>query len=373
MTARWFLTVALTWIASAVAAHPANLVSAVLTLQPDGAYRLIVRFDLPALLANERPAWVSDDSMRRIMQSDDGELEDHLRSGALRLQRQIQVDCGNSQFIESTMLEFPSRQVVREWGTSFPLTQECVLGGELHRGASHVSVKLPDVLGDAVFTLERKGEEPIIELVSAGGWSSPQTIALAPVEQPPVSAWASPIQFIQLGFVHILPRGFDHILFIAGLFLLSQKFKPLLWQVTAFTAAHTISLAMAMLGVIQLSASIVEPLIAASIAFIAVENLFTADLKPWRPAVVFGFGLIHGLGFAGILREMQLPQGQLVPALLSFNVGVELGQLSVLTILYVFAGGFRGATWYRPRFAIPVSFAIACVAGFWTVQRLMSV
>jgi hypothetical protein len=370
VTARWFLTVALTWIASAVAAHPANLVSAVLTLQPDGAYRLIVRFDLPALLANERPAWVSDDSMRRIMQSDDGELEDHLRSGALRLQRQIQIDCGNSQFIESTMLEFPSLQVVREWGTSFPLMQECVLGGELHRGASHVSVKLPDVLGDAVFTLEREGEEPFVELVSAGGWSSRRAVAIASSERP-VTAWVSISKFIQLGFIHILPRGFDHILFIAGLFLLSQKLKPLIWQVTAFTAAHTISLAMAMLGVVQLPASVVEPLIAASIAFIAVENLFTTDLKPWRPAVVFGFGLIHGLGFAGILREMQLPHGQLVPALLSFNVGVELGQLAVLAMLFFSAGWFRSSEWYRPRVAVPASIGIACIAAFWTVQRLM--
>jgi hypothetical protein len=115
---------------------------------------------------------------------------------------------------------------------------------------------------------------------------------------------------------------------------------------------------------------IVEPLIAASIAFIAIENLFTRDLKPWRPFVVFGFGLVHGLGFAGVLREAGLPSGQFLNAIISFNIGVELGQLAVIGLAVLAVGWFRNRTWYRPAITMPASVMIALVALFWTVERI---
>jgi hypothetical protein len=179
-------------------------------------------------------------------------------------------------------------------------------------------------------------------------------------------------EYTALGFTHIVPLGLDHILFVLGLFLLSVRLAPLLIQVTAFTVAHTLTLALSVYGVVSLPSSIVEPLIAASIVYVAVENILTPDLKPWRSLVVFGFGLLHGLGFAGVLLEVGLPHGQFVPALVSFNVGVELGQLAVIALAYLAVGIWgRNKTWYRPRVVIPASATVAAVGLFWTVQRVL--
>ena len=178
------------------------------------------------------------------------------------------------------------------------------------------------------------------------------------------------IQYLFLGYEHILPEGLDHILFVLGLFFLSSRFKSLLWQVSAFTLAHSVTLALSSFQVISLSASIVEPLIALSIVYVAIENLYTTELKPWRPLVIFGFGLIHGLGFAGVLAEVGLPQQHFLTALISFNVGVEIGQLSVIGLAYLVVGWFRSKTWYRPYLSIPASCGIALMASYWTIQRI---
>ncbi len=193
---------------------------------------------------------------------------------------------------------------------------------------------------------------------------------------PPTSAGGGSMRvatrYLILGFEHILPKGLDHILFVLGLFLLSTRWAPLLWQVTAFTVAHSITLALAMYGVVSLSPNIVEPLIALSIAYVALENVCTSNLKPWRPAVVFAFGLLHGLGFAGVLTELGLPRGDFVTALIAFNVGVEVGQLAVIALAFLVVGWCRSRTWYRLRLAVPASLAIAAVALYWTVERSLA-
>ena len=174
-----------------------------------------------------------------------------------------------------------------------------------------------------------------------------------------------------LGFTHILPKGTDHILFVLGIFLLSIHIRPILMQVTAFTVAHTITLALTIYGVVSLSPRIVEPLIALSIVYVAVENILTPKLSPWRVAVVFAFGLLHGMGFAGVLAQLGLPRSEFLPALLSFNAGVELGQLAVISIAFLLIGlPFRNKSWYRKRIVIPGSIAIAAVGLFWFVQRV---
>jgi len=115
----------------------------------------------------------------------------------------------------------------------------------------------------------------------------------------------------------------------------------------------------------------VEPLIALSIVYVAVENLFTSSLKPWRVALVFGFGLLHGLGFAGVLREVGLPRSEFVTALLTFNLGVELGQLAVIGGSFVLVGWHVGRhPRYRQLVVIPASAFIACVALYWTIARI---
>ena len=206
---------------------------------------------------------------------------------------------------------------------------------------------------------------------------APPAISPAPLEAVQMSEPAPSVRwlthffrYIKMGYTHILPEGIDHILFILGLFLLSTRIKPLLQQVTAFTLAHSLTLALSLYGIFRLPASFVEPVIAASIAFVAVENLLTNKVKPWRIATVFGFGLIHGLGFAAALQELGLQQKDLLSALLGFNVGVELGQLSVVLGAFLLVGWFRNRPGYRKFVIVPGSLAIAAVALFWMVQRI---
>jgi hydrogenase/urease accessory protein HupE len=179
-------------------------------------------------------------------------------------------------------------------------------------------------------------------------------------------------QYLALGFTHILPYGLDHILFVLGIFLLSTKLKPVLTQVTTFTIAHSITLALTMYGLVSLSPRIVEPMIALSIAYVAIENIFARKLSSWRIAIIFAFGLLHGMGFAGVLRDLGLPRDQFLTALVTFNIGVEVAQLTIIAAAtLLFAYWYREKTWYRGRFVIPASMAIAATGVIWTVQRVM--
>ncbi len=188
----------------------------------------------------------------------------------------------------------------------------------------------------------------------------------------PQSALSVFVDYIGIGFEHIIPKGLDHILFVLGLFFLSTRLGPLLWQVTAFTVAHTVTLALGILGYVSVPANIVEPLIAASIVYVGVENVMSRGLSPWRPAVVFCFGLLHGLGFASVLGDIGLNPSQFVTGLIGFNVGVELGQLSVIAIAFLAVGlWFRNKPWYRNRISNPASVAIALVGAYWVVERTL--
>jgi hydrogenase/urease accessory protein HupE len=176
---------------------------------------------------------------------------------------------------------------------------------------------------------------------------------------------------VWLGFTHIVPNGIDHILFVLGLFLLGTRPAQLLAQVSAFTVAHSITLGLSLYGVFSLSPRIVEPLIALSVAYVGVENLITSRLHPWRVAIVFGFGLLHGLGFAEALASLHLSRPEMLSMLISFNAGVEGGQLTVIAIAAAamgLAARFR-TEWRRPVTAFS-SGAIGLLGLFWTIQRL---
>ena len=177
--------------------------------------------------------------------------------------------------------------------------------------------------------------------------------------------------YLKLGFTHIIPQGLDHILFVAGLCLLSTKVKTIFWQATAFTVAHSITLALSMKNIIVAPPAIVEPIIALSILFVAIENIILNELKPWRIAIVFLFGLIHGLGFASSLNEIGLPPGKFYTSILSFNLGVELGQITVITAMFLLIIiPLRNKTQYRKAVVYPLSILIGIVAAYWTVERV---
>ena len=177
--------------------------------------------------------------------------------------------------------------------------------------------------------------------------------------------------YIVIGFEHIVPKGLDHILFILGLFLLSTHWRPLLFQVTMFTVAHTITLGLAMNNVVELPANVVEPLIALSIAYVGVENILSRQLHTSRLVLVFLFGLLHGLGFAGVLSDFGMPQDDFTTALISFNVGVEFGQIAVILVAFVLLSiWFKDRQQYRRFIVVPGSAMISIIGFYWFIERL---
>ncbi len=182
---------------------------------------------------------------------------------------------------------------------------------------------------------------------------------------------ASAVRYLILGFTHILPLGFDHILFVLSLFLLSPKLKPVLLQATTFTVAHTVTLGLSMYRIITPPAAVVEPLIALSILYVALENIFTQKIKTTRLAVVFVFGLVHGMGFASALGELGLPQNRFFSSLLLFNIGVELGQVTVILAAWLLlAKWFGNKPYYRQYVVTPASAIIAGIALYLLAGRI---
>lgn len=208
------------------------------------------------------------------------------------------------------------------------------------------------------------------ETVWMEGGEESAPLAVLPMAAP-VSRWRVVGQYLALGFTHIVPYGFDHVLFVLGIYLLSNRRRTVLLQVTAFTVAHSITLGLNMYGLVRVPAAVVEPMIAISIGYVAIENLFLSELRPWRVGLVFVFGLLHGMGFAGVLTELGLPRGEFVTALVAFNAGVEMGQLAVIGTAFLLVGRWCAErSWYRARVVVPASAMIACAAVYWTVERV---
>ncbi|MEM1350849.1 MAG: HupE/UreJ family protein [Pseudomonadota bacterium] len=262
-----------------------------------------------------------------------------------------------------------------------PRVTQLRISGALPSDATDVSVNWPAGAGSLALR-QMDVPAPYTGLIQGGGTTGPITLAGGDAS----SQWSVFYDYIPVGFDHILPKGLDHILFVLGLFFLSTRLGPLLWQVSAFTLAHTVTLALGALGYISVPGSIVEPLIAASIVYVAVENLFQRHLTRWRPLIIFVFGLLHGLGFASVLGEFGLPQGQFIPALIGFNVGVEFGQLAVIAMAALlllsctylarrsdlteveepvgtYAVMFRAVS-------IPGSLVIAVIGAYWCIERV---
>lgn len=180
------------------------------------------------------------------------------------------------------------------------------------------------------------------------------------------------LRYVPVGFDHIVPKGLDHILFVLGLFFFSTRLRPLLTQVSAFTLAHTITLAAAALGYVRVPAAVVEPVIAASIVFIAVENILSKGESRWRPLLVFGFGLLHGLGFASVLGEFGLPDDGFLAALIGFNIGVEIGQIAVIAAAYaLLIYWVRAPSPHFAKISFVASIGIAIVGAYWFGERIV--
>ncbi|MDX1592756.1 MAG: HupE/UreJ family protein [Gammaproteobacteria bacterium] len=371
---RWLplLAAALAWlVAVPVGAHTLRPAIATASFAGDGGFVLEIETNLEARLAGIGPSHTDTrnaptadryDRLRALPPAMlRAELEPFLPGFVARLRPEV----------DGEPVAVALRDVVIPPVGDLDLARKSVvrLAGTLPVGATTFRWRWPVEYGDCALRL-RYGDGPVVVSywLEAGEASPPFALDATVVPRP----WhAVALDYLELGFTHILPRGLDHILFVLGLFLLSLRLGPILWQVTAFTLAHTLTLALSVYGVIALPAAVVEPLIALSIAYVGIENIVSRRLHPWRVAVVFAFGLLHGMGFAGVLTGIGLPERDYVTALVAFNVGVEFGQLAVILLALLAVGGFRRRAWYRARIVVPASAAIACVGLFWTVERTL--
>jgi len=243
------------------------------------------------------------------------------------------------------------------------------LTGVVPAGAGHVTWSYGWTFASYALTVRGPASvSPATAWLEGGERSAP--LALASPDRP-IDRLATARRYLTLGFTHIVPHGLDHMLFVLGIYLLSGRARSVLWQVSAFTVAHSMTLGLSLYGIIAVSPRIVEPLIALSIAYVAIENIFLTELRSWRVALVFAFGLLHGLGFAGALKDLGLPRSEFLTALLTFNAGVEAGQLAVIGAAFVLVGWHCAhRDWYRRRIVVPASALIACSAIYWTIERL---
>lgn len=359
MAGRVFAVAAGLYLASCLCrAHELGTIRTYVTLRNGGRYEVEVFIDRehlpPGFAASAAPPripiegsrWDPADRVARIL----SEVADHSR------------------------IAFDGREVVPQiaWRSPDPAASELIIQmtGDIPAGAKTFTWSNTLKLGAYLLTVRGEGEEPERFWMEGGDTSRPIPLRASVV--PPTRAEVAR-QYLLLGFAHILPKGSDHILFVLGIFLLSTRLRPVLQQVTAFTVAHTITLALTIYGVVSLRPAVIEPAIALSIVYVAVENVATSELKPWRIALVFGFGLLHGMGFAGVLSQLGLPRSEFLTGLLCFNAGVELGQLAVILAAYVLIRlPLRRKPWYRRRVVIPFSLAIAAIGLYWAASRMIA-
>lgn len=347
--------------------HDLTFTDTVVVFKTDGTYQVDMTCDLDALALGASPEVSSELLANELRSLSDEELEAEIEDLRQYFLRRVRVIFDGEA--AAPAVSFPDRgtPIADEAEEPTVLGLTARLEGVIPEGASEFQFRASRSFPLVHLTvLDQQSAAGVRTILERGGES--QAFVLGEPLQPPDRMTVAG-QYLILGFWHIIPEGIDHILFVLGLFLLSARLAPLLWQITAFTLAHTVTLALSTFGVVSISPGIVEPLIALSIAYVAIENVLTDRLEPWRPAVVFAFGLLHGLGFAGVLRELGLPEQEYLTALLTFNAGVELGQLAVIVLALLAVGWFRDRAWYRRRIVIPCSLAIATVGLYWAVER----
>ena len=352
------------------AAHEMRPTVVTATVSQDRQIRFDMRINLEALIAGISPEHKdTDDSVNsgaydQLRALPPEELSKRFDAYSPGWVDRIAVEAGGG----GVTLGIEATQIPDVGDTAVSRTSRIVLKGQLPPDAETFTWTYPGAFGSSVL----RATDETGQLISIGwfrdGEKSPPVAVHGAESQGKLDVFLS---YIVIGFEHIVPKGLDHILFVLGLYLLSPALRPLLYQVTAFTVAHSITLALALYGVVQLPGSIVEPLIALSIVYVAVENLATSRLSPWRPAIVFAFGLLHGLGFAGVLQEVGLPRADYAIGLVAFNIGVEGGQLAVIAAAWLCTGlWFAARPWYRTRIVWPASICIAAIGLYWTIERV---
>jgi hypothetical protein len=374
-------------------AHTSDINKATLSLEGSEQYQLTITIDILHLLKNYQNI-IGDDtkvieSLRTMSFSQQKQLLDNLHND-LTKQTNIRFtqpkNNADDEIKDNAMLVQSYEQNINLLsGLSLnQLKRTLSLGaertnthtelhtiGKIPNGADSVSVQFSPLLSDVQLTVIR----PKHDLVSNNEFSENFEVTISESESSHTISPSIKVikDYIVQGFVHILPRGLDHILFVLALFLFAKSFSTLLWQVSAFTLAHTITLALGIYGIVQLPSSIVEPLIALSILYVAIENVYRAKsttVSHTRMPVIFAFGLLHGLGFASVLSDVGLPESQYALSLISFNIGVELGQLSVIVIAFLCLAPIMKKQWYQSTVVKALNIGIAITAAYWVIERV---
>ncbi len=374
-------------------AHTSDINKATLSLEGSEQYQLTITIDILHLLKNYQNI-IGDDtkvieSLRTMSFSQQKQLLDNLHND-LTKQTNIRFtqpkNNADDEIKDNAMLVQSYEQNINLLsGLSLNhLKRTLSLGaertnthtelhtiGKIPNGADSVSVQFSPLLSDVQLTVIR----PKHDLVSNNEFSENFEVTISESESSHTISPSIKVikDYIVQGFVHILPRGLDHILFVLALFLFAKSFSTLLWQVSAFTLAHTITLALGIYGIVQLPSSIVEPLIALSILYVAIENVYRAKsttVSHTRMPVIFAFGLLHGLGFASVLSDVGLPESQYALSLVSFNIGVELGQLSVIVIAFLCLAPIMKKQWYQSTVVKALNIGIAITAAYWVIERV---
>lgn len=328
-----------------------------LTLEP-----LVAGLDLQGLEDTDQASGAERYDLLRALPPED--LEAALREAWPEIAKGFRLAAGETPLAP----EIAGVTIPEPGDLALPRDSRLLLTAALPDDGSPVTVGWVPAYGPLVVRQSEAGEDAYAALLEDGAVSEalPREGAL---DEGALTVFT---RFVVQGFEHIIPKGLDHIVFVLGLFFFSLQLRPLLVQVTAFTLAHTLTLALAALEIVSIPASIVEPLIALSIVFVAVENILRPRLGVWRTAVVFLFGLLHGLGFASVLGELGGGGANFVARLVGFNVGVELGQLAVILAAFLLVGLWFGRKpWYRSVIAIPASLVIAAIGAFWFVERVI--
>ena len=351
---RWLagVCVAVLSIVTTIGAHPVSTTTVSVAVEPGGRFVATITADADPLIAKLEALSADPLSAGAVPAATERASRlDPLRHTLLAHVALAFDGQTVTPAVEPAQVDDAGQATIRLTGVAPPGARTVTWSSSLVYGSYPVAVRAPD------------GRE-VVQWLQAQDRSDP--VALAGADRTR-TIWRG----VRLGFTHILPNGIDHILFVVGLFLLSTRPTQVLAQVSAFTLAHSITLGLSLYGIFSLPPRVVEPLIALSVAYVGVENLMTSKLHAWRIAIVFAFGLLHGLGFAEALASLHLSRPEMLSTLISFNAGVEGGQLTVIAIAAVAMGVAARvhAGWRRP-VTVLSSGAIGLIGLVWTIQRL---
>jgi hypothetical protein len=353
------------------AAHTDDISKAQLSINNSGEYTLNISVDILHLIKKQQVLMGDDEDVINVLRDYSfieqkkllNELQAYIAGDSSIIFDDISQPIANFSGLHLHTL----KRIIDKSADLSDLTAHLQATGTIPTGSKTLNLQLSPLFGDVYLNVIR----PEHSVITRGAKSA--VIEITPRQQNSASWFAVVGQYLQQGFIHILPRGLDHILFVIALFLFAKRRSTLIWQVSVFTLAHTVTLALGIYNILVLPSVIVEPLIALSIVYVALENIIRGDrqVAKTRLPVIFLFGLLHGLGFASVLLSVGLPENQYLVSLIAFNVGVELGQLTVIALAFFCLAAFMKKSWYATKLVKPLNIAIAIIATYWLIERLL--